>query len=162
MFMYNIVLVTLFSLSEGASLRPRSSRMIRASKWSIGTETMDRNLTIYNNYESFLEPLGEACVCAGRGETQPRCALNDCGTVLNLLKTLNYTCTHMHTHTGAKRARLQGGWHRCDPNGTAAATGEYNWGWLDQAVFGIHEKGIKPWIELSYGNAAYPGGELSH
>ena len=67
--MYDIVMVTLFSLGAGPSLRPRSSRMIRASKWSVGTETMDRNLTIYNNYERFLEPLGEAniwvlhCVC---------------------------------------------------------------------------------------------------
>ena len=53
---------------------------------------------------------------------------------------------------GAKRARLQGGWHRCDPNGTAASTGEYNWAWLDEAVFSLHAKDIKPWIELSYGN----------
>lgn len=58
--MYNIVMVTLFSLGKGPSLRPRSSHMIRASKWSVGTETMDRNLTIYNNYKRFIEPLGEA------------------------------------------------------------------------------------------------------
>lgn len=57
--MYNIAVAALFSLGAGPSLQPRSSRMIRASKWSIGTETMDRNLTIYNNYERFIEPLGE-------------------------------------------------------------------------------------------------------
>lgn len=55
---------------------------------------------------------------------------------------------------GAKRARLQCGWGRCDPNGT----GVFNWAWLDEAVFGIARQGIKPWLELSYGNAAYQGG----
>lgn len=94
------------------TLRPRSSGEIRASKWSIGTETQDRNLTVYDAYQQYIAPLG------------------------------------------AKRARLQCGWGRCDPNGTGA----FNWAWLDQAVFGIAEKGIKPWLELSYGNSAYPGG----
>ena len=94
----------------------RPSSAIASNKWSVGVETQDRNLTIWDNFERFLEPLG------------------------------------------AKRGRLQGGWHRCDPNGTAGSTGEYEWAWLDQAVFGLHEKGIKPWIELSYGNAKYPGG----
>ena len=110
--MYNIVMVTLFSLGKGPSLRPRSSHMIRASKWSVGTETMDRNLTIYNHYERFLDPLGEANICMGvelclcfsvcvdicvysgvyefggglsfRVGTQPRCAINDCDAALNL------------------------------------------------------------------------------
>ena len=55
---------------------------------------------------------------------------------------------------GAKRARLQGGWHRCDPNGT----GVFDFDWLDEAVYGLASRGIKPWIELSYGNHMYAGG----
>ena len=94
-------------------LRPRLSAEISSSKWSIGTETMDRNLTIYANYQAFLPPLG------------------------------------------AKRARLQCGWGRCDLTGTGAP---YNWGWLDEAVFGLAAMGIKPWLELSYGNSHYKGG----
>jgi hypothetical protein len=49
---------------------------------------------------------------------------------------------------------MQGGWARCDPNGT----GDFNWGWLDEAVLGAAAVGVKPWIELSYGNPAYVGG----
>jgi hypothetical protein len=90
----------------------RPSDAIISSKWSIGTETMDRNLTVYDRYSAYLPPLG------------------------------------------AKRARLQCGWGRCD-HGPGAP---YNWGWLDEAVFGLAAMGIKPWLELSYGNSNYPGG----
>ena len=77
-------------------LRPRLSAEIASSKWSIGTETMDRNLTIFADYESYLPPLG------------------------------------------AKRARLQCGWGRCDLTGTGAP---YNWAWLDEAVHGLSAMG---------------------
>ena len=94
-------------------LRPRLSSEIASSKWSVGTETMDRNLTVYASYQPFLPPLG------------------------------------------AKRARLQCGWGRCDRAGTGPP---YNWAWLDEAVFGLAAMGIKPWLELSYGNSHYAGG----
>lgn len=55
---------------------------------------------------------------------------------------------------GAKAARIQGGWERCDPYGN----GSYVWDWLDVTVEGISAAGVTPWMQLSYGNAAYPGG----
>eukprot|EP00912_Choanoflagellata_sp_UC4_P002313 UC4_evm2s1456 len=98
------------------SIVPRRSVDITSSKWSIGVETQDRNLTIFSKYDKYLPGLG------------------------------------------AKRARLQGGWSRCDPNGTGHITGVYNFAWLDDVVFKLADMGIKPWIELSYGNSAFPGG----
>jgi hypothetical protein len=69
--------------------------------------------------------------------------------------THSFANTYIHLHEqgplGAKRGRLQGGWARCDPNGT----GEFNWGWLDESVHGALVLGVHPWIELSYGNPAY-------
>jgi hypothetical protein len=56
--------------------------------------------------------------------------------------------------TGAKYARLQGGWERCEPNGG----GKYDWAWLDEAVLGITASGVAPWVETSYGNSNYPDG----
>eukprot|EP01047_Picozoa_sp_COSAG01_P069194 COSAG01_NODE_10171_length_2231_cov_4.033302_2_plen_174_part_00 len=94
-------------------LSPRLSSDISGSKWSIGTETMDRNLTLFASYAPHLPPLG------------------------------------------AKRARLQCGWGRCDSTGRGAP---YNWDWLDEAVYGLADMGIKPWLELSYGNSRYRGG----
>jgi hypothetical protein len=94
-------------------LRPRLSSEIASSKWSIGAETMDRNLTVWSDYDSYLPPLG------------------------------------------AKRARLQCGWGRCDRTGNGAP---YNWAWLDEPVFGLAAMGVKPWLELSYGNSHYAGG----
>ena len=34
----------------------------------------------------------------------------------------------------------------------------YNWAWLDEPVFGLAAMGVKPWLELSYGNSHYEGG----
>lgn len=39
-------------------LKRRTSSEIGSSMWSIGTETQDRNYTIYSNYEKYLAPLG--------------------------------------------------------------------------------------------------------
>jgi hypothetical protein len=58
---------------------------------------------------------------------------------------------------GAKSARIQGGWARCDPYGN----GTFVWDWLDFTVDGISAAGTTPWMQLSYGNAAYPGGGSS-
>jgi polysaccharide biosynthesis protein PslG len=63
------------------------------------------------------------------------------------------TGTHLG-ELGAKRARLQGGWAKCEP----VAGGEYQWAWLDAIVDGCISEGVRPWIQLSYGHPGYPGG----
>ena len=65
--------------------------------------------------------------------------------------------THTGPHLGelgAKRARLQGGWAKCEP----VPGGPYRWGWLDAIVDGCLAQGVTPWIQLSYGHPGYPGG----
>lgn len=59
---------------------------------------------------------------------------------------------------GATSARLQGGWARCDPNGTGITTGVYNWAWLDDVVDDMLSNSVVPWIQTSFGNPAIPGG----
>jgi hypothetical protein len=54
---------------------------------------------------------------------------------------------------GAKRLRLQAGWARVE-----ATRGAYDFSWLDPVVHGSVEQGVKPWINLSYGNMNYVGG----
>lgn len=54
---------------------------------------------------------------------------------------------------GAKRIRLQGGWARCERE-----QGKYNFAWLDSIVDDALARGVKPWVQLSYGNPVYPGG----
>eukprot|EP00035_Acanthoeca_spectabilis_P039339 m.61360 g.61360 ORF g.61360 m.61360 type:complete len:499 (-) comp9553_c0_seq1:139-1635(-) len=51
---------------------------------------------------------------------------------------------------GAKRARIESGWARCEPS-----AGAYNWGWLDSIVNEMHAVGVKPWVTLSFNNAVY-------
>ncbi len=55
---------------------------------------------------------------------------------------------------GAKRARLQGGWAKCEP----VPGGAYQWAWLDAIVDGCLAQGVRPWVQLSYGHPGYPGG----
>lgn len=54
---------------------------------------------------------------------------------------------------GIARMRQQAGWARCEKD-----PGRYEFAWLDQAVFDAKRMGIDVWLELSYGNPAYPGG----
>ena len=54
---------------------------------------------------------------------------------------------------GIPRMRQQAGWARCEKD-----PGKYDFAWLDQAVFDAKKMGIDTWLELSYGNPAYPGG----
>jgi hypothetical protein len=54
---------------------------------------------------------------------------------------------------GAKAARMQAGWAR-----TEQSPGVYDWSWLDEAVFDAAARGVRPWINVSYGNPIYPGG----
>jgi hypothetical protein len=55
---------------------------------------------------------------------------------------------------GATAVRMQAGWARCEPRGNGA----YEWAWLDAAVDGALAAGVEPWLQLSFGNAAYVGG----
>ncbi len=51
---------------------------------------------------------------------------------------------------GVGAARLQSGWARCEQE-----KGKYDFAWLDEAVDGLVEQGVKPWMCLSYGNPIY-------
>lgn len=51
---------------------------------------------------------------------------------------------------GAKWARVQTGWCRCEP-----AKGRYDFAWLDAVVDRLRETGIQPWFNLGYGNRLY-------
>lgn len=54
---------------------------------------------------------------------------------------------------GIKRIRLQAGWAK-----TEKVKGQYDWAWLDRIINDATSRGIKPWLETSYGNPIYPGG----
>lgn len=54
---------------------------------------------------------------------------------------------------GAKWVRLQSGWAK-----TERVAGQYDFAWLDRVVDGCLQRGVQPWLNLSYGNAIYPGG----
>ncbi|NJM94315.1 MAG: hypothetical protein HC842_06340 [Cytophagales bacterium] len=51
---------------------PRHAQEVTASNWSIGAETMDRDYTLYNNWKSYLGPLGikKARIQAGWAKTE--------------------------------------------------------------------------------------------
>jgi polysaccharide biosynthesis protein PslG len=51
---------------------------------------------------------------------------------------------------GAKWARMQTGWGRCEP-----VKGQYDFGWLDAAVDRLLGLGVQPWFNLGYGNQLY-------
>ncbi|GAA4302465.1 GH39 family glycosyl hydrolase [Compostibacter hankyongensis] len=54
---------------------------------------------------------------------------------------------------GAKRIRLQGGWAKCEK-----VKGRYDFSWLDSIIPDAFARGVRPWVELSYGNPIYEGG----
>jgi hypothetical protein len=53
---------------------------------------------------------------------------------------------------GVKKARVQAGWWR-----TESKPGVYDFAWLDAVVFDMPKRGVKPWMNLSYGNTLYEG-----
>ena len=55
--------------------------------------------------------------------------------------------------TGAKWARCQTGWNRCEP-----AKGVYDFAWLDDVVDNLLRRGVQPWFNLGYGNKLYMPG----
>ena len=54
---------------------------------------------------------------------------------------------------GIKKIRFQTGWARCEKE-----KGKYDFKWLDEVVDYCEPRGIKVWMELSYGNPIYVGG----
>lgn len=59
-------------------------------------------------------------------------------------------CYPYMARLGAKWARCQTGWGRCEPR-----KGEYDFAWLDQIVDRLRSIGIQPWFNLGYGNRLY-------
>ncbi len=60
-------------------IRPRPASEIRASNWSVGAETMDRDYTIYRHWKSYLGPLGfkKARLQAGWAKTEKKKGVYD-------------------------------------------------------------------------------------
>jgi len=54
---------------------------------------------------------------------------------------------------GIKKARIQAGWAKTEPE-----KGVYNWAWLDEIIHDMDRQGVEPWVNLSYGNPVYLGG----
>ncbi len=54
---------------------------------------------------------------------------------------------------GVKKARIQSGWAR-----TEKRKGVYDWEWLDKIIYDMSKQGVKPWVNLSYGNPLYSDG----
>lgn len=54
---------------------------------------------------------------------------------------------------GIKRLRMQAGWDK-----TEKIKGQYDWAWLDHIIDDAHQRGLKPWLQTSYGNHNYPNG----
>ena len=54
---------------------------------------------------------------------------------------------------GVKKARIQAGWAKVEQQ-----EGIYHWDWLDEIIFDMPERGVEPWVNLSYGNPVYEGG----
>jgi hypothetical protein len=97
--------------TPAGKVQTRAASEISGSNWSVGAETMDRDYTIYDNWKSYLGPLG------------------------------------------VKHARIQSGWAK-----TETQQGVYDWTWLDNIINDMHSQGVKPWVNLGYGNPVYPGG----
>jgi hypothetical protein len=54
---------------------------------------------------------------------------------------------------GIHRLRMQAGWSK-----TEKVRGQYDFAWLDHIVNDAAARGLKPWLQTSYGNELYPGG----
>lgn len=53
---------------------------------------------------------------------------------------------------GVKWARVQTGWARSEKE-----PGVYDFSWLDEIVNKLIERGVQPWLSISYGNPVYTG-----
>lgn len=93
------------------SVKSRNASDIESSNWIIGCEGLDRDITDYDQYKDYLNPLG------------------------------------------IKLLRIQAGWAK-----TEKTKGVYDWTWLDHIINDATSKGLKIWLQTSYGNTLYPGG----
>lgn len=62
---------------------------------------------------------------------------------------------------GVKWARVQTGWAKTEhPSrvGERGGKGIYNFAWLDEIVDKLLERGVQPWLSVSYGNPLYTPG----
>ena len=55
--------------------------------------------------------------------------------------------------TGAKYARIQTGWNRCEQS-----RGVYSFEWLDHVVDTLLAGGVQPWFNVGFGNPLYMEG----
>jgi len=62
-------------------------------------------------------------------------------------------CYNFVAAAGAKWARCQTGWNRCEP-----VKGRYDFAWLDAVVDNLLRRGVQPWFNLGYGNILYMPG----
>ncbi len=74
-------------------------------------------------------------------------------------ETLDRDYTDYHAYKeyllplGIRRLRMQAGWAK-----TEKVKGEYDWQWMDRIIDDAHQRGLQPWLQLSYGNSIYAGG----
>ena len=61
-------------------------------------------------------------------------------------------CYEPLAKTGVKYARCQTGWAK-----TEKQKGVYDWKWLDDVVDNLYNRGIEPWLCVSFGNPVYMG-----
>jgi len=54
---------------------------------------------------------------------------------------------------GIKLLRMKAGWAK-----TEKTKGVYDWTWLDNIINDATNRGLKPWLQTSYGNTIYSGG----
>jgi hypothetical protein len=62
-------------------------------------------------------------------------------------------CYDFVAAAGAKWARCQTGWNRCE-----RSKGVYDFAWLDEVVDNLLRRGVQPWFNLGYGNIVYMPG----
>jgi len=59
-------------------------------------------------------------------------------------------CYDLVAESGAKYARCQTGWSRCEKE-----KGVYDFRWLDEVVDNLSRRGVEPWFDVSFGNTLY-------
>ncbi len=62
-------------------------------------------------------------------------------------------CYDLLAESGAKYARCQTGWCRCEKE-----KGIYDFAWLDSVVDNLIKRGVEPWFNVGYGNTLYMSG----
>ncbi|MFD1875608.1 GH39 family glycosyl hydrolase [Hymenobacter bucti] len=101
----------MIDLPRLGTVKPRPANVIQSSNWLLGCETLDRDFADYEQYKTYLAPLG------------------------------------------IKRLRMQAGWDK-----TEKVKGQYDFTWLDNIINDATGRGLRPWLQISYGNHLYPGG----